>query len=328
MTVCVAAQGACGFTLRRSTLPAVLSDQEFWRLSSGLSEAPGEFTHSENLVSNETRAADLIRMMRERDGVYIGVGPEQNFSYIASLRPAMAFIVDIRRENRNLHLLYKALFELSADRADFVSRLFSRPLSPGLDAAASVDDLFRMLEGTRPARTAYEATAQQVRDRLVRTRGLPLEDYDLAWIDYALEAFYLDGPEIHYSRSRPDDRRGPSYRLLMTGKDMVGRSRSYLADEEKFTFLKDLHARNLIVPVIGDFAGSGAIRRTGDYIRGHRAELAAFYASNVEVYLNRAQADAFCGNLATLPHGARTWFIGSKAIQPFGTKLKACASPG
>ena len=34
------------------TLPARLSDQEFWRLSSDLSE-PGGYFRSENLVSNE-----------------------------------------------------------------------------------------------------------------------------------------------------------------------------------------------------------------------------------------------------------------------------------
>ena len=64
-------------------------------------------------------------LIQARGGVYIGVGPEQNFTYIARLRPSTAFIIDIRRENRSLHLLYKALFEISRDRADFVSRLFS-----------------------------------------------------------------------------------------------------------------------------------------------------------------------------------------------------------
>ena len=72
------------------------------------------------------------QVARPSGGVYIGVGPEQNFSYIARLRPAMAFIIDIRRENLNLHLFYKALFEVSSDRADFVSRLFSRPRPTGI----------------------------------------------------------------------------------------------------------------------------------------------------------------------------------------------------
>ena len=78
----------------------------------------------------------------------MGVGPEQNFTYIAVTRPAIAFIVDIRRGNLDLHLMYKALFELSADRADFVSRLFSRKRPAG--PAADVDrrrDFFRVSAG-------------------------------------------------------------------------------------------------------------------------------------------------------------------------------------
>ncbi len=67
---------------------------------------------------------DLTRTVKP-GRVYMGVGPEQNFTYIAATRPAMAFIIDVRRGNLQLHLMYKALFELSTDRADFVSRLFS-----------------------------------------------------------------------------------------------------------------------------------------------------------------------------------------------------------
>ena len=113
---------------RSSTLAPALSDAEFWSVSEALSEPAGAFTISDNLVSNEPRFAENARFVQARGGVYVGVGPEQNFSYIAKVRPATAFIVDIRRENRNLHLLYKALFEISSDRADFVSRLFSRPV--------------------------------------------------------------------------------------------------------------------------------------------------------------------------------------------------------
>ena len=123
---CVAQIG-CGWIGRRSsTIPARLSDAEFWGLSTRLSETPGTFDHSDNLVSNEIRYVHLARVLRSTGGIYIGVGPEQNFSYIARLEPAMAFIIDIRQRNRNLHLLYKALFELSTDRAEFLSNLFSR----------------------------------------------------------------------------------------------------------------------------------------------------------------------------------------------------------
>jgi len=101
-----------------------------------LSEPAGRFDISDNLVSNEPRVAENARWISGSGGAYIGVGPEQNFTYIAQSRPDIAFVIDIRRENRNLHLLYKALFELSRDRADFVSMLFSRLRPPDLSSAS------------------------------------------------------------------------------------------------------------------------------------------------------------------------------------------------
>ena len=84
----------------------------------------------------------------------------------------------------------------------------------------------------------------------------------------------------------------------------MGRSRSYLATEEGFAFVKNLHTKNLIVPVIGDFAGPRALRGVGEYVRDHRGALHAFYASNVAVYLTRDQTREFCRSLATLPFGS------------------------
>src|SRR5580765_7779103 len=121
-------------------LPSRLSDQEFWRLSSDLSEQDGNF-RSDNLVSNEQWLQhvipDLVKTVQP-GRVYLGVGPEQNFTYMAALKPAMAFIIDVRRGNLDLHVMYKALFELSADRAEFVSLLFSRPRPRGLTATSTV----------------------------------------------------------------------------------------------------------------------------------------------------------------------------------------------
>jgi hypothetical protein len=111
----------------------------------------------------------------------------------------------------------------------------------------------------------------------------------------------------------------------MTATDFRGLSHSYLATEEAFAFVKDLHARNLIVPVVGDFGGPGAIGRVADYVRAQRSLVAAFYSSNVEVYLNREKMAAYCGGLAALPSDSRTWLIGSKGLQPLTSKLKTCA---
>ena len=113
-----------GLSAAAASLPARLGDQEFWRLVSDSSEPDGTF-RSDNLLSNELGfqfvVPELARTTKA-GRAYMGVGPEQNFTYIVATKPAMAFIVDIRRGNLDLHLLYKALFEMSVDRADFVSR--------------------------------------------------------------------------------------------------------------------------------------------------------------------------------------------------------------
>ena len=63
-----------------------------------------------------------------RGGAYVGVGPDQNFSYIAAIRPDVAFIVDVRRDNLLLHLLFKSLFTLARTRVEYLALLLGRPV--------------------------------------------------------------------------------------------------------------------------------------------------------------------------------------------------------
>lgn len=313
---------------QRSTLPPALTDNEFWTLSEALSEPTGSFNVSDNLVSNEPLFAENVRRLRPLGGVYIGVGPEQNFSYIARLRPTMAFIVDIRRENRDLHLFYKALFEVSTDRIDFVSRLFSRARPATLVPSAGVDDLFAAYAAVRPSPDVYKQTATLIRQRLLETHRLPLSPEDLDWIDHVFKAFFTDGPDIQFWGDRRGGDVRPTYRELMTARDYAGNTRSFLATEDAFRFVKDLQGRNLVVPVIGDFGGPNAIRQVGDYVRKRNDVISAFYASNVAVYLTNDQTRAFCRNLATLPAAGNAWFIESKGMRTLASKLRACAPAG
>jgi hypothetical protein len=328
LAVVLSVVALAGSACRRSTLPDALGDRDFWSLVETLSEPAGVFTLSENFVSNEPQFADTVRRLRASGGAYIGVGPEQNFSYIARVRPRIAFIVDIRRENLALLLLYKALFELSTDRADFVSRLFSRPRPPTLTSTADVEEVFRQFEAVAPSPDFHAKTSALVRERLLVTRGLPLPQGDLDWIDRALEAFYDDGPKIDYYGARPLDGVRPSYRQLMTTKDATGRYRSFLATESGFAFVKEMQANNLIVPVVGDFGGPAAIRRVGDYVRAHHDRIHVLYASNVSVYLTNQQAYMFCATLAALPVATVAWFVESDGMKPFDTRLKACGPGG
>jgi hypothetical protein len=298
-----------------AALPQKLADEEFWALLSESSEPGGSF-RSENLLSNELHMQhvipELVRTARP-GRAYLGVGPEQNFTYIAAIKPAIAFIVDIRRGNLNLHLLYKALFELSEDRADFVSRLFSKKRPDGLDANSTATDIFKAFWDVETSETLYRANLAAVRVHLTTTHKLPLGADDLRGVEAVYHAFYWYGPIIQYSTSMGGGGGNfPTYAQLMTATDAAGIPRGYLASEEQFGFVRELHRRNLIVPVVGDFAGPKAIRALGRYLRARDTVVAAFYLSNVEQYLGReGRRDLFCSNAATLPLDGSSTFIRS-----------------
>ena len=313
----------------KTTLPARLADQEFWKISSDFAEPNGSF-RSDNLLSNEVWLQyvipDLARTAKP-GRVYMGVGPEQNFTYIAALKPKMAFIVDIRRGNLDLHLMYKALFELSADRAEFVSRLFSRTRPDGLGQKSTAAEIFAAYSTSDTSETLYRENLKAIQDRLVTTHRFALSPDDLQGIEYVYHAFYSFGPELQYSSTGGfGGREQPTYADLMRATDAEGQTRGYLSTEETFAFLKDFETKNLLVPIVGNFAGPKAIRAVGKYLKKKGATVSAFYLSNVEQYLRQDGIwSEFCSNVATLPLDETSTFIravrGGRYGQQFGFGL-------
>ena len=293
-------------------LPRHLSDGEFWHLIESFSE-PGGFFRSDNLVSNEDtyqRVLPELVATVPAGGVFIGVGPDQNFTYIAATNPAAAFIVDIRRANLWVHLMYKALFELSADRATFLSRLFSRPMPEARDAG--VERLFGQLASAPPSRALFESTRAAVLDRLRRGHRFPLSQADADGVTDVLEAFFTAGPEISYSNTASGWGEYPTFRDLQIAGDEDRMQRGYLASDANFDRVRSLQRRNLIIPIVGDFAGPKALRSASEWIRAHDGVVAAFYTSNVEQYLFQDGSwDRFAGTAATLPVDASSVFIRS-----------------
>ncbi len=305
-------------------LPERLGNDDFWRIVEGFSEPSGYF-QSDNLVSNEHTFQHVVPALEKlaRPGrVYVGVAPDQNFTYLIALKPQLAFLVDIRRGNLHTQLMYKALIELSADRADFVGRLFARPRPEGLTTFSTVDDIFMAYAGTISNRDLQAATLDEMLTHLTSTRGFKLKSEDVTGIEDIYDQFVRYGPSITYS-SGPgrsgSGRRGrggfsnfPTYADLMRQHDGTGVQRGYLASEENYLTLKTMEERNLIVPIVGDFAGPKALRAVGRYIRDHGSSIVAFYTSNVEQYLFRNGVwRAFYSNLATLPVDDNTVIIRS-----------------
>ena len=327
----------------QSTIPSQLSDKEFWQFVTDVSE-PGGYFRSDNFLSNEMGflypIAEVKRITKP-GGVYLGVGPEQNFTYIAALQPKMAVLFDIRRQMMVHHLMYKALFELSADRAEFLSKLFSRPRPAGLDTTTNPIRLFDAYIEALPDSASYRRNIVAIKDQLTKKHGFTLTSEDSASLDYVYRAFFEAGPLINYSyrvgtggarivgeritlRSAAGDVIGgtsmgfmrggmANYAELQSTTDGAGNYLAFLASEGTYRWVKDMHERNMIVPVVGNFAGPKAIRAVGKYLREHNATVTAFYLSNVEQYLFQQGDDwrKWFENVATLPLDSTSTFIRS-----------------
>ena len=297
------------------TLPAELGDKEFWGLVTDFSESDG-FFRSDNLVSNERTYQEPIPELKKHalaNGVYLGVGPDQNFTYITSLKPRMSFIVDIRRGNFDQHLFYKALIEMSSDRVDFLSHLFARPKPEGVGATSTPAELFEAYETVDPDSTRFLQGLADIKKWLMDRHGFELSQDDLRGIEYVARGFFSEGPSLRYSYPRPQLARVfPTYADLMVADDGTGTNYSYLANEENFKALKDVERRNLIVPIIGDFAGPKALRAVGRYIAAHGGAVNYVYTSNVEQYLfNPDGYQRYYASVGTLPVAEQSTFIRS-----------------
>jgi hypothetical protein len=292
-----------------------LSDHEYWKLIADLSEPDGTF-RSENLLSNELGFQRVIpELVRSATPAraYLGVGPEQNFSYIAAVRPSVAFIIDVRRGNLDLHLLYKAVFELASDRVDFVSLLFSRPRPRNVGQGATAREVFDAVLASPASEALFLENAASIRNQLSTRHGFDVSENDLRGIEFVHRAFFMFGPQIRYSPiGLGAGTTQPTYVQLMAATDEEGVSRSYLATEQTFSYVKDLEGRNLIVPVVGNFAGRKALRAIGEHLHRQGDKVSTFYVSNVEEYLKRdGSLRAFCDNVAALPVDDTSVFIRS-----------------
>jgi hypothetical protein len=303
-----------GLFLAADTLPSQLSDSAYWKMISDFSEPDNSSSQfAEWLTGNESGYQHPLPALTKTvapGGVYLGVGPEQNFTYIAAVRPKIAFLIDFRREILLEHLMYKAIFETSADRADFVGKLFSRRRPPELTADSPVNSIFAAYGSIRSDSELEETHLKEILARLKTVHQFPLSDEDAARIRGIHLAFFRQGLQIASE--------GPGYQGMMTSTDVEGRRWSFLASRENYDRVRTLHQKNLIVPLVGDFSGNKTLRIVGEYVRDHGAVVSVFYVSNVENYLRSDLSprrvssttwSAWTKNVASLPIDDSSLFI-------------------
>jgi len=275
-------------------LPDSLSISEFGAMMKQFSEEAGHFP-GENLVSNESAYLHVLPTVTELSrsgGVYIGVGTEQNFTYIAATRPEIAVIVDIRHDNMLQHLLYKALFEFSPDRTTFLKMLFGRKESAGEPAlddlpedTVSIAEIVQFIESSTAIDSViFDQYWTQIEVGLSRFGVENQKDLDR--IQHIYQSFFDRQMSIRYSETKLGNSfQYPTFRDLISSKTLDGEYASFLASDDAYQFLRNMQRRNLIIPVVGSFSGEKTFKAIASYLDAHEGRISVFYASNVEYFL-------------------------------------------
>ena len=304
----LAVHGCEGTPPRVAPLAAqeAITDADFAALIERISE-PGGYFDTDNLISNETGYLNVVGALKRLGldgGAYVGVGPDQSFSYIAAVRPEIAFITDVRRDNLLHHLLLKALMERAPTRIEFLAGLFG--VAPPDDADESeswgIADIVAYIDGVTRDRPSLSELEEEVA-AAIDGFGVPLSEADHSTIRRFHQTFIDAGLSLRFTTfGRAARPYYPTYRQLVLETDLDGDPASFLATPEAYRAVRDLQLANRIVPVVGDMSGSTALREMGAVMRELDVELSTFYTSNVEFYLWQARTfERWRENLASLP---------------------------
>ena len=206
---------------------------------------PGGYFDTDNLISNERSYLQVLPDLERPDvrgGAYVGVGPDQNFSYIARLRPSIAFILDIRRDNLLLHLLFKAVFEQARTRIEYLSLLFGRPM-PGSAEHWRTDPIERLAEyidAAPPERESFAARRERLETAIRRYGSRSVPETWRRSRNFTARSSPPGSALRFESIGRPPQSHYPAYRDLLVATDALGRKGNFLASEDSFQFVKSL----------------------------------------------------------------------------------------
>jgi TonB family protein len=158
---------------------------------------------------------------------------------------------------------------MSDNRAEYVSRLLSRKRPPRVNAKSTLEALLGGYLAAPVDERAFAKNLQEIRQRLREKHRFGLTPDDLRAIERIYAAFRDRGPNM-------------SEVALAASANKPAIQRSYLANEDSYSFIRDLQIRNMIVPVTGEISGDRTVRAVGRYLQEHALTVTAFYLSDVE----------------------------------------------
>ncbi|HYR88861.1 MAG TPA: hypothetical protein VE422_32590 [Terriglobia bacterium] len=296
----------------RAATDVQVSIEQFGRYIDEWSEPEGYFD-SDNFISNETSYLHVIDQLRQRvkpGGIYLGVGPDQNLSYIVHTQPSLAIITDIRRQNMLEHLLFKTLFEMASNRVEYLSLLVSREV-PVVRAGASFEDILGAVRRSSSSEKLFQKNFASVKGILLEKYKLKLDYDDLTKIQYVYRTFWEEGLDLRFSSlGRGNASNYPTFEEMLLETDRQGRKQNFLSTEELFQWLKKFQSANRVIPIVGDFAGPHALRAVAAFLKTNGLRLSTFYTSNVEFYLyGRSTWTRYVTNVRAFPVADDSVFV-------------------
>jgi len=275
-----------------------------------LSEKGGYFD-TDNLISNETAYLQVIDNLEPTGGVYVGVGPQQNFHYIGRLRPTWAFIVDIRYDNMLHHLLLNALLVNAENPPEYVCWLFSRRCDLPSEVPEALDRWLPLVEASPPDEDRYRANLKKVFSHVENRLEYPLSAAARRRVEFIYRSYFDEQLGLRFrSHGRRPMPHHPTYRRLLVAETPAGELAHFLSRAGDYDYVRELAKSDRLVPVVGDFAGEHALRRIAQFIEDRGETVTAFYVSNVEFYLIRNGVfPDYVENVRALPRADSARFI-------------------
>ena len=228
-----------------------------------------------------------------------------------------------------MHLLFKALFAEAHTRVDYLAMLTGREMVP-MDSGwerSSIEAIVKYVDGAKPLSAKAASMAQSRLTLGILASGVPLTPQDRQTILAFHQRFISAGLSLQFnSTGRAPQYDYPTYRDLILEVDRKGVRQSFLASEDDFQFVKSMHAKDLIVPIVGDLAGNGALAAVAKFLTATNRQVSAIYTSNVEFYLFQyGTFPRFVANLGRLPHQPGSLII--RSVFPSG-RAPVAMSPG
>jgi hypothetical protein len=218
-------------------------------------------------------------------GGYLGVGPCQNLIYTGALRPRVAIIADTRMDNLLEHLMFKVIFGWAPTPLDYLTLLFSRETTARQPDPLTAESLIAAFESCPVSAERYE----QNRSRLISEAGThwPLTDEHRRRIGYLYSEFYrrqLDITNVD-ERTLATLNAIPTLRDVIRARNSAGVNLHFLTDAGRYQYVRDLHAADRIVPMLGNLTSAETVERVNALLATYGERLATVYLSNAEDHI-------------------------------------------